>query len=891
MVLRDSSGEVVPSQLSWNVATLTATLDPDDELEGNQAYTVTISGVRDLSGNAMALVAWSFTTAQGYDVTPPSVVAQSPPPGASGVSSAIDVRAIFSEALQAGNVVLRDSSGEVVPSQLSWNVATLSATLDPDDELEGNQTYTVIVSGARDLSGNVMAQMAWSFTTATEGFQDVVLPQAGLVDPMVVAFAPDDRVFVAEKSGRILTYDSIEDTSPTLVADLSVNVYNFWDRGMLGMALHPNYPVTPWLYVLYSYDAVPGGTAPQWGSATNPAPSDPCPDPPGAMGNGCVTTGRLSRLNVGDPAAWPLDHTDEEPLVTDWPQQFPSHATGALVFGADGALYASGGDGASFTYADYGQTASNPTIDDPENEGGALRSQDLRTSGDPVTLDGSIIRIDANTGLALGDNPRHAIDPDQNGQRIVAFGLRNPFRFTIRPGTRELWIGDVGWGAWEEINRAVDAIDATVDNFGWPCHEGTGRQSGYDGLDLPICESLYAAANAVNPYYAYYHAAQVVAGEACPIGSSSISGLAFYPGGGTYPASYEGALFFSDYSRNCIWAMRASGNGLPDPAELITIKSGGGGPVYLVAGPGGDIFYAGIDDDRLHRIQYFSGNLPPTAVVQANPTSGAAPLVVTFSSAGSSDPEGESLTYAWDLDDDGVFDDSASATPVWTYMDSGQARLRVTDSSGLFDVAAAPISLNNSAPTAMIDAPAGSFTWKVGDTISFSGRGADPDEPSGFLPPLALTWQVIMHHCPSNCHTHEIQTFSGVAAGSFSAPDHEYPSHLELRLTVTDSGGLQSNASVFVHPQTVTLTFQSRPEELQLTVNDATVKTPFTRTVIVGSANSVSAPSPQSRGRRRVYEFSRWSDGGDQTHTITAPETATTYTAIYKRKSRRRQER
>ena len=121
------------------------------------------------------------------------------------------------------------------------------------------------------------------------------------------------------------------------------------------MALHPNFPAVPYIYVLYAYDAFPGGAAPQWGVAGGV--SDGCPSPPGATGNGCVVTGRLSRLNVGDSSAWPLLPASEQVLVTDWFQQFPSHSTGSLGFGADGALYASAGDGASFNYADYGQTA------------------------------------------------------------------------------------------------------------------------------------------------------------------------------------------------------------------------------------------------------------------------------------------------------------------------------------------------------------------------------------------------------------------------------------------------------------------------------------------------------------------------------------------------------
>ena len=810
---------------------------------------------------------------------------QSPPANATAVSQGISVKAVFSEAIQAAtlSMVLRNSSNQVVTTLVSYDPDTRTATLDPDDELAGSQTFSVTVSGARDPAGNLMVPVSWSFTTGTEGFQDIPLPQTGLVNPTVIQFASDGRVFVAEKSGRIFVYDNLDDSSPDLVADLRVSVYNFWDRGLLGMALHPNFPATPSLYVLYAYDAAPGFPPPRWG-VIPPQMGDPCPSPPGALGDGCVVTGRLTRLDLGNPGGWPLGPADEAPLITDWFQQFPSHSVGSLVFGPDGALYASGGEGASFVFADYGQIAANPSPDDPPGEGGSLRAQDLRTAGDPVALSGTIIRVDPNTGLALPDNPGYLGTSDPNGQRIVAYGLRNPLRITFRPGTSELWAGDVGWSDWEEINRLADPVAGPVANFGWPCYEGDGIQGGYDGLDLPLCEALYAEGSGavVAPHYTYEHAQPVVPGEACSPGSSSISGLAFSPtSGGTYPGSYQGALFFADYSRNCIWAMRVGGAGLPNPASLTTIKSGAGGPVDLVVGPGGDIFYPGFDDGLLHRIQYFAGNLPPSASLLAAPTSGSTPLVVSFDGTGSTDPEGQSLAYAWDLDADGSFDDSSSATPQWTYNGSGTviARLRVTDSGGLFDVAAVPISVNNSAPVAIIDTP-GALTWRVGDTIAFTGRGTDADEPSGLLPATALHWDLVMHHCPSNCHTHNIQTFAGVAGGSFAAPDHEYPSYLELRLSVADPEGVPSTASVLLHPQTVAVTLQSVPSGLTVAMNAVNLATPFTRTVIVGSTNSIGASSPQRLGGL-PRQFSSWSDGGAQNHIVVAPATPATYTASF----------
>ena len=319
---------------------------------------------------------------------------------------------------------------------------------------------------------------------------------------------------------------------------------------------------------------------------------------------------------------------------------------------------------------------------------------------------------------------------------------------------------------------------------------------------------------------------------------------------------------------------------LPDPATRQTILSGAQGPVQLTAGPGGDIFYVGLNDGKIHRIQYSTGNLSPTAVASATTTSGIAPLSVTFDATGSTDPEGLTISYAWDLDADGAFDDSTSAQPTWVYSIPApyNVRLRVTDSQGLTDVASIVITANNSAPTATINSPSSAVQWKVGDVITFSGNATDNED--GSLPPSALSWSLIMHHCPSTCHTHPVQDFPGVASGSFAAPDHEYPSWIELTLSATDSGGLRSTVSLPLNPQTVQLTFQTSPTGLQLAAGPSTGSAPFTRTVIVGSSHSISAPSPQSFGGQ-TYQFAAWSDGGGQAHNVTAPAAPTQYTASF----------
>jgi glucose/arabinose dehydrogenase/PKD repeat protein len=703
---------------------------------------------------------------------------------------------------------------------------------------------------------------------------------SGLTNPTALSFASDGRVFVAEKSGLIKVFNGLGDSSPDVFADLRTQVHNFWDRGLLGMALDPQFPAEPYVYVLYTHDAAIGGTAPRWGLPG--VSSDGCPTPPGATADGCVVSGRLSRLEAaGNVVTGP-----ENVLIEDWCQQYPSHSIGSLAFGADGALYVSGGDGASFNFVDYGQDGqpTNPCGDPPGGpgsiltpptaEGGSLRSQDLRTLADPTSLDGTILRVDPDTGNGLPDNPL-AGSSDPNARRIVASGLRNPFRIGIRPGTNDLWIGDVGWNTWEEINRVPNPTAGTT-NFGWPCYEGNGRQAGYDSANLSICENLYAQSGAVTgPYFNWNHSAQVVAGEGCPTGSSSAAGIAFGPANGSYPDEYDGALFFSDYSRDCIWAMMPGTNGLPNPANVRTFAAGAANPVQVQIGPGGELYYPDFDGGTVRRVTFTPANQPPTAVAAGSPTSGSAPLTVQFDGGGSSDPDaGDTLAYAWDLDGDGQYDDSTAVAPSHTYATDGVfiASLRVTDGAGASSSAAVTITVGNSPPAATIISPTPGTTWRVGSVIDFAGSATDAQD--GPLPASALRWELILHHCPSNCHTHPIQTYDGVAGGSFSTPDHEYPSHLELRLTATDSRGQTDSESVQLDPRTVSLTLDTSPSGFRVVLNGVEQAAPFTATVIEGSNNTLSVPSPQRKGSKNWF-FQSWSDGGAQTHNVIASSSST----------------
>ncbi|MFF5230958.1 PQQ-dependent sugar dehydrogenase [Dactylosporangium sp. NPDC000521] len=727
----------------------------------------------------------------------------------------------------------------------------------------------IVVTGAAVVLNS--RRDATAATAVPSGFQEQIV-FSGLDHPTSARFAADGRVFVAQKNGVVVVFDNLADGTPTTFADLSAQVSDVWDRGLLGLALAPNFPVDPSVYVLYTYDAPLGGAAPFY--------NDVCNVGGGGAGGNCVASGRLSKLTANGNQSTGT----EQVLISDWCQQFPSHSIGDLNFGPDGALYVSAGDGASFNATDFGQFGApvNP-CGDPVNEGGAMRSQDSRSTGDPTGLNGAILRIDPATGAALPNNPQ-AASADVNTRRIIAQGLRNPYRFAVRPGSGEIWVGDTGWNTWEEIDRIANPL-STVSNFGWPCYEGAPAQPGYQSANLPLCQSLYSSGDHVAPYYAYNHANKVVAGESCPTGGSGISGVAFYPdSGGSYPAAYAGALFFADYSRGCIWAMLKGNNGLPDSAKIQTFAAGAASPVQLMVGPGGDVYYVDITGGTIRRIRYFPNNRPPIASIAATPTSGSVPLTVAFDGSSSTDQDPADLgqlTYQWDFDSNGTVD-ATGKTAAYTYTTAGSftASLKVTDALGASSTATVLITPGNGAPTAVIDTPGAELTWAVGDTITFGGHASDPQE--GTLPASALKWEVLLQHCSTldACHTHFLQSFNGVDGGTFTAPDHEYPSFVRLRLTATDSGGLTSVSTVDLQPRTVDLTFTSEPAGLQLTVGSASQKAPFTKRVIVGSSNTISAPMPQTSSTA-TYRYRSWSDSGGQTHTITAPAAAASYTATY----------
>ncbi len=735
----------------------------------------------------------------------------------------------------------------------------------------------------------------------TSGFVDETLV-SGLQNPTAIVFAPGGRVYVAEKRGVVKTWPSfasLEDNDPPAqTIDIRTDVMNFWDRGLLGLVLDPGYPASPNLYALYTYNAEPGGSAPRWPSSGD-GNSDPCPSTPGATSDGCVVQNRLERISVNTSTGVSTGRTT---LLTGWCQQFPSHSAGSVIFGPDGMLYVSGGDGANFNGGtqDYGQyggtkpdttnpvTPKNPCGDEPGSvgstltaptaEGGALRSQSFRRpASEAAVLGGTVLRLNPATGAAAAGNPAIG-NADPIRKRIIAYGLRNPFRMTFRPGTSDLYVGDVGSFVWEEVNR-IPSPTASVTNFGWPCHEGPLTGSYYTSVSLNLCSTL-TEGNAVRPLFDYPQAGHMVNGDGCPpispatSAGASVSGLAFYTGT-DYPAQYRGALFVADYARNCIVVLPDRGDGVPQ-STAIPFSSSAEGPVMLTANPDGDLMYVAFTSGEIHRFRY----QPPVASFTVTPTTGSAPLLVNFNAGSSSAPAGIA-SYDWDFGDgsshgSGVTTQHTYAAGTW------EARLTITDTNGATATTTRMVSASNNAPVVTIVQPTCTTDcWKVGDVIPLSATATDPED--GTMPASAFDWNVALWHChsPSDCHEHELVHQSGVKSTSIVAPDHDAGSFLRVTVTVTDSGNRSTAKSIDVAPRESTLRVLSNPAGLPVTLDGVTANGSVGPTpAIVGHAATISAASSVVSGEDR-WTFSSWSDGGARSHSVTAGESPRTFIANF----------
>jgi PKD repeat protein len=366
-----------------------------------------------------------------------------------------------------------------------------------------------------------------------------------------------------------------------------------------------------------------------------------------------------------------------------------------------------------------------------------------------------------------------------------------------------------------------------------------------------------------------------------------ISAISIYRGD-RFPSEYNGSIFFGDYAQKWIKVMHKNDDGEPDPTNITTFIQAGAYVVDLSVTPDGNLIYANYDG-TIHKITYFGANSPPVAIISANATSGSSPFNIMLSALNSYDiDQNNTISYAWDLDGNGIYTDSSLAELNYTFESSGTFTigLKVTDNYLSSSFASVQINVNNFPPIAYIDSPSLSLAFEVEEVIGFSGHALDPD--SGVLDKNALSWKMIIHHChiddASDCHEHVQEEFSGIDAGNFTVPNHEFPSYLEIKLTATEPNSpmLTDTKNISIYPKNKTLEIDSIPSGIPITIFSDMHISPFQVISILNSETSVSA-QPFVELNTIGYYFSNWSDGKEITHLIRINESLSSLTAYYDR--------
>jgi glucose/arabinose dehydrogenase len=486
--------------------------------------------------------------------------------------------------------------------------------------------------------------------------------------PTAVAFLPGGRMLVAEKRGRVWSVTNGV-RAPAPLWQHEAEVLNESDRGLLGIAVDPAYATNHYLYLLYTVD----------------------PDTNGVDDND-DGFGRLTRYTVSFADSNVLDPSSRTVLMgTDWRDgplsDSPTHTIGTLRFGQDGSLLVSVGEGAYIDQADGGGSdpdAFGPGKTDPLEDIGAFRAQWIGS------LAGKILRLNPADGHGYPSNPYWDGNPRSIRSRVWCYGLRNPFRFAIRPGSGSalpsagdpgtLFIGDVGWNTWEE----QDIARGGGLNFGWPCYEGLLAQSSYQALNPAhhSCDSLGLGDNTgvlTAPTLCFHHSSGLLSTPPGPAGNTAVGGT-FY-GASLYPALYQGRYFYADYGHDWIrFAQLGANDSIVTTSAFADLADG---PVDLEVIPGsGDLVYVAIVAGEVRRIRWTGQvgvNNPPLAMASGVPTLGSAPLTVSFSSEGTVDPDLDPLTLSWNFGD-GL--GSSAASPSHTYLAGGTFAAVLTADDG-----------------------------------------------------------------------------------------------------------------------------------------------------------------------------------------------------------------
>jgi cytochrome c len=642
---------------------------------------------------------------------------------------------------------------------------------------------------------------------ADSNFQKVTLDDFP-GEPIALAVLPDRRVLHTARTGEVRINDP---KSGRNVLAAKIPVYQHDEEGVQGVAIDANFSKNKWVYIYYSpplntpaddpaTPTVNEGNAPENGTAADFAPFK------GVM--------RLSRFKLNGNS---LALASEQKIIevgTD--RGICCHVGGKIDFDGNGNLFLSTGDDTN-PFASDGYTP----IDERPNRNPAFDAQ--RTAGNTNDLRGKLLRIKvgANGGYTVPKGNLFKPGTAFTRPEIYAMGLRNPFRFAVDKKTNVAYVGDyspdansanaargpAGQGRWMAVDKPA--------NYGWPyCvspdlpyvdFDFATRTSGQPfNCAAPVNESPnntgkrklppVEKAEVIYSYAASAEFPELGTGGIGPMGGPAYDYDAKNSSATKWPKYYDGKPLFYEWTRDYVQEFTlGAGNEVTSIKEVLPsfifdnpmdLEFGPDGALYVLEY--GDGFFAENPEAQLARIDFVRGNRTPIVKVSANPGSGPAPLTVAFSSAGTIDPDGDALSYAWDFNADGRVD-SRSPNATYTFTTNGNYRptLKVTDSTGRSASAEVILPVGTAAPQVTFVSPTTGQPFAFGDTVNFNVTVVD-DQP---VDCSRVTVNYILGH---NEHGHPLSQSSGCTGSitTFVDPGHAGAGNLTAVFvaTYTDTG-------------------------------------------------------------------------------------------------------
>ncbi|MEW9508790.1 ThuA domain-containing protein [Streptomyces bacillaris] len=629
-----------------------------------------------------------------------------------------------------------------------------------------------------------------------EDFQQVTLAKGveETGEPMSLAVLPDRSVLHTSRGGELRITDSAGNTriSGTLP------VYTHDEEGLQGVGVDPDFAENRAIYLFYAPPLdTPPGDAPETGTAADFAKFE--------------GVNRLSRFVLDEDGT--LD-TASEKKVLDVPTSrgICCHVGGDIDFDKDGNLYLSTGDDTN-PFASDGFTP----IDERPDRNPAFDAQ--RTSGNTNDLRGKILRIKVAEDGSYTIPEGNLFEPGTEKTRpeIYAMGFRNPFRFSVDQATGVLYVGDYGpdAGAADAQRGPSGKVEfarvTKAGNFGWPyCVGDNEPYIDYD-FATKVSGAAFDCANLKNESPHNTGLVDLPPAEAAwiPYDGGSLpefgSGSESPMGGPVYrydadldspvkfPEAYDGDFFAGEFGRRWIKRIEQDADGTVQSindvpwsgTQIMDMAFGPDGALYVL--DYGLAWFGGDENSALYRIENATGGRSPIAEASANKTSGTAPLKVKFSSAGTSDGDGDPLTYSWDFGDGGT---STAADPTYTYKKNGTYVATVTaeDPTGRTGSASVHITVGNTAPTVELVLPEDGQLFEFGDSVPFKVNVSDPED--GTIDCTKVEVKFTLGH---DSHGHDITTEHGCEGTIKTAMEGGHDPNANIyggiSATYTDNGG------------------------------------------------------------------------------------------------------